>query len=263
MKSNKKVYKPRRKKTMKKMAVSKSVKEYINKAIHRNVENKEQLVQWSQVMGGYASSNTLYAFPMTPYIGGISITQGVTQGTRVGNQIKPRSLHWNFVLTQRPYDAASNPAPQPINIEIYICSLKAVNELPTNFDINTLYQYGATSLAPSGQVVDTTLNINKDIFTCHRRLRYKLGWATSGGTGTNAGYQAYTNNDYKLGIFEKLDLTKYCPKTIDYNDNSNVPTSKCVFALVNIMPATGGTAFGAGITPVRMDGHVHLIYEDA
>lgn len=258
----KKAPKARKSKTSK--ILTPAVKQYIKSTIHKNMENKEQLVQWSQSMGGYNSSNTLYAFPLTPYTGGISITQGVTQGTRVGNQIRPRKLMWNFVLTQLRYNAATNPAPQPLNVEIYICSLKsAIGELPQAFDINAFFQLGATSVAPSGQVLDATLNVNKDVFQLHRRLRYKLGFANYGGTGTTPDFQSYSNNEYKLAIFQKLDLTKYCPKVIDYNDSSTTPTSKCVFALVNVLPATGASSFGAGILPMRIDGHVHLIYEDA
>lgn len=254
----------RRKKTIKRSSVPLSVKKYVKTELHRNVENKGYQVQWSQTLGGYNSSNTLYAFPLTPYVGGLNIGQGVTQSTRIGNKIRPMYLRWNFILSLRPYDVSTNPAPQPCEVMLMICSLRpAIGELPTAVDINNLYQSNATSIAPSGQLIDLTQKLNTDLFQVHKTMRFKIGFSSNSGTGSNAAYQSYNNNDYKVNINRSLNITKYCPKVITYNDNSSTPTSRCVFALWSIVPSTGGTSFAAGVTPVRLDSTVMLDYEDA
>lgn len=248
----------------KKPTVTTAIKTYVNRAIHRNVENKGYQIQWSQNMGSYASNNLLYAFPMTPYTGGLNIGQGVTQSTRIGNQIKPRKLSFNFVLSCRPWDAVTNPSPQPCEIELYICSLKAASgEMPTSVEVANLYQLNATSIAPSGQIIDATQNLNTEVFKIHKRMRFKLGYAIADGTGFNAANQSFANNDFKLNVARNLDLTKYCPKTIVYNDNAGTPTSRCVFAMWNILPSVGGTSFASTIFPVRIDSTISLSYEDA
>lgn len=245
-------------------SVSLAVKKYVKSTIHRQIENKSYQVGWSQDLGGYASSATLFAYPMTPYTGGMNITQGVTQSTRIGNQIKLRKLRFNFVLSSRTYNVANNPSPQPCEIEMMFCSLKPANgELPTAVDIQNLYQLNASSIAPSGFIYDFTQKVNTDLFHIYKRMRFKLGYSAAGGTGVNANAQSFANNDFKLNVVRNLDLTKYAPKTITYNDNASSPTSRCLFVLINVLPTIGGTAFAAGVFPARIDSTVYCDYEDA
>lgn len=252
-----------RKKAPTKM-VSKAVKSYVSKAIHRNIENKSYQVGYSADLGSYNSNNILYATALTPYVGGLSVTQGVTQSTRIGNQIKLRKLRFNFVLSARTYNAGNNPSPQPCDIEMMICSLKSASgEMPTNIDIANLYQLNASSIPPSGFIYDMTQKVNTDLFHVYKRMRFKVGYSTAGGTGINAGAQSFANNDYKLNIIRNLDITKYAPKTITYNDNSQTPTSRCLFVLFNVMPTVGGSTFAAGVYPVRIDSTIFIDYEDA
>lgn len=252
-----------RKKTSTKM-VSKAVKSYVSKAIHRNVENKSYQVGYSADLGSFNSNNLLYAQPLTPYVGGLSITQGVTQSTRIGNQIKLRKLRFNFVLSARTYNVSNNPSPQPVNLEMLICSLKSASgEMPIASDIANLYQLNASSIPPSGFIYDMTQKVNTDLFHVYKRMRFKFGYSTAGGTGVNANAQSFANNDFKLNIIRNLDLTKYAPKTITYNDNSQTPTSRCLFVLFNVLPVVGGTSFATGVFPVRIDSTIFIDYEDA
>lgn len=241
-----------------------AVKKYVKSTIHRQIENKSYQVGWSQDLGGYATSNLLYAYPLTPFTGGMNITQGVTQATRIGNQIKMRKLKFNFVLSARTYNVSNNPSPQPCEIEMLFCSLKpAIGELPTPTDVANLYQLNASSIAPSGFIYDLTQKINTDLFQVYKRLRFKVGYSTAGGTGVNANAQSFANNDFKLNIIRSLDLTKYAPKTITYNDNASSPTSRLLFVLINVLPTVGGSSFAASVYPVRIDSTIMCDYEDA
>lgn len=252
------------KRAIRKPRVSLAVKKYVKSTIHKNIENKSYQVGYSASLGGYNTNNTLYAFPLTPYTGGVNITQGVTQSTRIGNQVKPRKLLWDFVLSPRPYDAANNVAPQPLEVEMIICSLRPANgEMPTSTDVANFYQLNNSSIAPSGQLYDMTQKINTDLFHVYKRMHFKLGFANSGGTGVNAAYQSFANNDYKMNIHRKINVTKYCPKVITWNDNVVSPTSRCVFVLFNVLPSVGGSAFAAGQAPLRIDSTLSLDFEDA
>lgn len=244
--------------------VSLAVKKYVKSSLHRQIENKLYEIQWSQALGGYSNSNTLYAFPLTPYTGGISISQGVTSSSRTGNQIKPRALIWNFVLTNQAYSAATNPSPQPCIVEIFICSLKGEQSaLPNSLDITSLFQLNNAAVPPTGSVYDLTQPVNKDYFQCYQRMRFKLGFANNGGTGTLPNLQSFSNNDYKLLVNKRLNLFKHCPKTMVFPDASTTPTSRCVFALINVMPSIGNTAFSSAVQPLRLDSTIHFEYEDA
>lgn len=251
-------------KMSRKPKVSLAVKRYVKSTLHKNIENKLYEIQWSQNLGGYSSSATMYAFPLTPYTGGINIAQGVTQGARIGNIIKLRKLVWNFCVSPNTYNATSNPSPQPCYVEVFICSLKGENGvIPNSTDITSFFQLNNNAVPPSGSLYDLTQQVNNDYFICHKRMRIKIGFANYGGTGTNAGLQSFSNNDYSLTVLKKLNVTKYCPKTITFPDATATPSSRCVFALINVMPSIGNTAFSAGVTPIRIDGQIHMEYEDA
>lgn len=262
-----KAFRRYRKRTTKKVTkpkVSLAVKKYVKSSLHRQIENKLYEIQWSQALGGYANSNTLYAFPLTPYTGGLSISQGVTSSSRTGNQIKPRSLIWNFCLTNQSYNATTNPSPQPCIVEIFICSLKGeASAMPNSIDITSLFQLNNAAVPPTGSVYDLTQPVNKDYFICYKRMRFKVGFAISGGTGSVANLQSFSNNDFKLLVNHKANLFKHCPKTMVFPDASTTPTSRCLFALINVMPAIGNTAFAGTVQPLRLDSTIHFEYEDA
>lgn len=248
----------------KRTVIPKAIKSYVSKTIHRNLENKSYQIQWSQQLGGFANNNLLYAFPLTPYSGGLNISQGVTQSTRVGNKIRPRRLMWNMMFSPTAYNATTNSAPQPLEIEVYLCSMKKCpGELPLQTDIANFYQSNASSIAPTGSLIDFTQEVNSDMFNCHKRLRFKIGFASFNGTGLNVGIQSFNNNDFKINIHRKINIMKYCPKVVTYNDSAVSPTSRCVFALVNVSPCIGGTQFSAGQLPLRLDSTISLEYEDA
>lgn len=253
-----------KKRTNKTRNVSVAVKKYVKATIHKQIENKGYQIQFSREMGGFAANNALYVYPLTPYTGGMLIGQGTTQSSRLGNQIKPRSLTWDIIMSPLPYNASTNSSPQPLEIEIYICSLKmASGEIATAVEVANMFQLNASSTAPTGSLVDFTQKINTDIIKCHKRIRMKLGFASFNGTGNNAAYQSFNNNDFKLNVIKRINLTKYCPKVITYNDNSSTPTSRCLFALFNISPAIGGTQFAGSQLVARIDSTISLVYEDA
>jgi len=167
-------------------------------------------------------------------------------------------------MSPRPYDVATNPSPQPLEIEVFICSMKQCSgELPTATDVANLFQLNATATAPSGQLTDLTQDVNTDVFHCYKRLKFKLGYSSSSGTGANAGNQSFNNNDFKLNIIRSLNLMKYCPKTVTYNDSAVTPTSRCLFAMINVVPSVGGTAFSSAVFPCRLDSTISINYEDA
>jgi len=64
-----------------------AVKKFVKSTIHKQIENKQTLIQWSQSLGGYTASNTLYAFPLTPYSGYMPLAQGVNSQSRIGNLV--------------------------------------------------------------------------------------------------------------------------------------------------------------------------------
>lgn len=113
----------------------------------------------------------------------------------------------------------------------------------------------------SGAIQDTIADVNTDLFTVHTKRFHKVGCAVDNGTGGNAVYQYFANNDYKYNVKGSIDITKYLPKTFVFNDNSSVPNNKCVFAVMESVSANGFT--NAGALPVRMVYTLKYEYTDA
>ena len=150
-------------KSPKKPKVSLAVKAYVNKAVHLQTENK--IVNYNQTLsfGNWFNNSTMYSYPILPYTGFGTIPQAITQGGRIGNEVKVRKVMLKYVLTSRGYDVGNNPFPAPIVVQMYLGRLKGCpGEIPAAADFNNLFQLGSSVLAPSGNISDLISDINKD-----------------------------------------------------------------------------------------------------
>ena len=200
---------------------------------------------------------------MTPYTGYLTISQGIRQSDRIGNEIKVRKVMLRYILRPTPYDISSNPAPVPTHVEMYLGRTRiASGDQPIAADFNFLFQNGASSLAPVGSINDLVSETNKDYFTIKKRWSHKLGFASNTGTGgvPQAGY--YSNNDFKMNVIKKLNITKYYPKTLKFNDTTNVVQGPGLFLWYQAVHA-GGAINGSTVLPANITFWLDIQYEDA
>lgn len=142
----------RRKSTRK---VSKTIKRYVKKEIHRNIENKQTFVNNQIGFGSVLESPDLNFAPILWYPGYHTLALGVSDGNRLGNQVRIRKVMLNYVIVPLPYDAATNTAPQPCHIQLFLGRIKqAKSVLPTSTDVGLLFNAGSTSFGPSGGLID-------------------------------------------------------------------------------------------------------------
>lgn len=254
--------KNKKKKTQKKsgMNVTSSVKKYVQGQLHKNIENKtEQTLSTGNMVSAYNQNNSLVVISMIPYG---NLSQGLGQGDRIGNEIRSRSTYFNFVLRPAPYSLSYNSIPTPQIVIIMFGKLKSARNYPPGAsDFAKLWQAGDSSHAPYSNTLDVLQNVNKDWFTVYKTLTYKLGYAQSNVQGGNSAYQFFQNNDYKFNIIGKINLTKYMPKIVKFNDSSLNPTNDGLFMWVQCVPADGSTA--ANPIPAYMDYTLNYTYEDA
>jgi len=244
-------------------AVSAGVKKYVKNQIHKNIENKSQTVNFSEDFGNFLQSTTMHAYPMTPYSGYMSIGAGVLQNNRIGNQIRTVKVMLNYVLRPNPYSALSNAGPAPVEVEMFLGHLKQFpSTLPTLTDFNNFYQVGNTSVAPTGNLNDLAQTVNKDYFVIKKNWRHKIGYANNAGTGANVAYQTFANNDFKLNIVKKLNITKMCPQLVQFNDSSPTATSRGLFLWYQGVSSAGNILANTQ-TPVHIDFWLEYVYEDA
>lgn len=259
------IRKPRvyKKRVVKKAKVSVAVKKYVKRALGSVIENKTVAVTASSEFGSINESPDMNVYPMLPYTGYLTIPQGVTQGTRTGNQVKIRRVMLNYVLHPLRYDATTNITPQPLEVLLYLGTIKrAKGEIPFAPDFSNLFQLGGTSTAPTGTISDICFDINKDFWDIKKSWSHKLGYSDYDGAGTNSNFQRYANNDYKLSYVRKLDITKLCPSSIKFDDSNSVTQGNNLFFFYQAVSANGnGLASTQQVAKINF--YLTITYEDA
>ena len=136
---------------------------------------------------------------------------------------------------------------------MYLGRLKGCpGEIPAAADFNNLFQLGSSVLAPSGNISDLISDINKDYWDIQKQWSHKVGFAGYNGTGAIASSQYFNNNDYKLNVIKRLDITKYVQKTLKFNDSNNTTSGKNLFFFFQTLNAGGGTN-GSTVLPCNIN----------
>jgi len=256
----KKVYKKR---VSKPKAVSVAIKKYVKSTIHRQIENKSFQINGGVSFGNVNESPDFNAYPMAPLLGFWSISNGLGQGNRIGNKIQIRKVMLNYILRPTPYDATFNPLPGPSHVQLFLGHIKsAPSALPASSDVNQLFQSGNSVTAHVGTLRDIISVINTDYWTIKKRWTHKVGYASATGTGGVAAAQYNANNDFKLNVVKRIDITKMLPAKYQFNDNSITPTSKNLFFMFYAVSSTGA-AYSATDLPVNIEFWLDYHFEDA
>jgi len=244
MAGQKKNYRKRKPLRKKKPMVSEAVKSYVKQAVHTNIENKCFQVNPGQIsFGNVLESPDFNAYPCAPLSGYWFISQGTGQGNRIGNIVKTRKCYLSYVLRPNPYNASTNPTPQPVEVRLMLGYVKNTPTFaPISGDINQLFNLGSTTTAPVGTLKDLISVYNTDYWTIKKSWTHKIGYANNAGTGALAGSQTFANNDFKLNVVQRLDITNHMQKTCVFNDSSATTNTKNLFFMFYAV-ATNGQAF--------------------
>ena len=217
----------------------------VKSIIHKQAENKQcdfAGQMFPRAWSG-ASFNTQNILPVSPYTSFLQIAQGTTVGTRIGNRITTRKLMMKFIINNLPYNVTTNTLPKPQDITIYFLKCKDTPvSLTSSTGLGSFFQATGSAVAPSGNIYDEIKRPNGDVWTVCHKVHVKVGFQYYSGTGNDVTNQLFSNNDYKYNVIKDIDLTKYCPKTVTYNDNNTTPTSPTLQML--ILPANADRRMG-------------------
>lgn len=245
--------------------VSRNIRKYVKKEIHKNIENKIVSINQTLAFGNVTESPDLNLYPVLPYSGYTTIPQGVTQGGRVGNRCRVMKVLLRYVLHPIAYDAIVNPNPVPTEVQMFLVRLKqSQGLLPNTGNIASIVQLGGSSVSLSGNLSDIAINTwNKDLFSEVKTWTHKLGYASATGTGAVAGAQYYSNNDFKLNVIKRMDITKYVAKYMVFDDSGSTHLGKNIFFGFQCVNAGSMGILGSTITPARITYWIDIHYEDA
>ena len=246
--------------------LEKAVKAISDREIFKNAEVKAVSLAPAAVnigAAGYASFATTNCYQLTPG-SNLSITQGVDQSSRIGNSIRPTKAIFHFALHALAYDVTVNPTPESTIVRMWF--LRQKNSPSTSPSAGTwqsgFFQRGNTTADMDGTVGDLLQPINTDVYHVYGVKTYKMGFASNGGTGTDVAAQSYNNNDFHEFVEEHLDFLKWCPKTINYQDNTSTPTmSPSVNVVMEVLNADG-SAMGSTKRPIRLTWSIEFEFID-
>lgn len=244
-------------------AVSSAVRKYVKRTLHAEIENKGIQTYQGNDFGTIAQDSLLHMYPILPYTGFISLGTGVGAGQRVGNKVSIRKVMLNYILRPNPYNATTNTFPQPLEVQLFLGYVKQYPGIkPEAGDTSILFQLNNSAIAPSGTLTDVITEVNKDDWLIKKRWTHKVGYADYSGTGVNLTAQSFANNDYKLNIVKRMNITSMCPKTLLFNDGNTTTQTKNLFFFYQAVSSAGGV-FGATQVPCHIDFWVTMDYEDA
>ena len=257
----KKIYRKKRlfKKRTMALKPKPALRKMVKKIMHQQIENKcVQVSAQNQIVSTFAYGSFL-TVSMVPYG---SIAQGTGQGDRIGNTIRPRSVYFNYVLNPIPYANPNNLTPVPQDVMIFFGKVKnSKPQIPISTDYTKLWQQGDSYRGPYSTNLDLIQQVNTDWFTVVKIVKHKIGFANNQGLGSNVNQQYFANNDYKLNVIRKLNITKYIPKVVKFNDTTSQPTNDGLFMWATSVNCDG-TANSTN-APVYMSYCINFTWEDA
>jgi len=264
----KKKYARKGKKTYKRKSYKKAmpIKKMIRREIARNVENKTSQFYNYDVrlyVAGNVSFPTDNIFPVGVDPTSLVIPPGTGQGNRIGNTIKTKKLMFRGSICPRPQDATFNPSPQPSQLKMYIFYDKTdPNAVPNPQAANDFFQNGNSSKGFQNDLVDMWSPVNTDRYRVLATKTFKIGHASSDGTGANASNQFFANNDFKYNCNFSFNLTKHYPQMVKFNDGSTVPTTRGLFCMIQYVAASG-FAYTTSFYSYQLQYMLDYQYEDA
>ncbi|UYD39128.1 MAG: capsid protein [Wigfec virus K19_593] len=240
-----------------------SLKQLIANTVLSLAEVKNQVYTNVLNVAGYTSNNASAQFlPVSPYTGLLDIAQGYGDGERIGNKIRIKKLTMEYILWPLQYNGTTNATPSPQEFKIWFFKDKInTTAVASPTSIQNFFDDGNTTITPTGSIPDLARPVNKLSYTlCTSRI-HKIGTAAYEGTGVNVGSQSYANNDFKLNVRHKVDLTRYCPKVMQYDDLASIPTSPLLQCWFECMDSDGAAGVAADLA-LRMSYTMKVEYTD-
>lgn len=241
----------------KKPKLASSIRKYVKKEVHRNIENKEKL-NFAANQTIITSDATTCTYPLL-----MNIIQGTQDDNRIGNQIRTVKGVIKLALNLLPYDAITNPNPVPVWVRIWVVrDLRNAGQLST-MDItayNNFYRGNGSGVSMQGNPLDTVLEVNKDYFRVLYSKVIKLGVTSAFNAGIPINAGSYFDNS-DMGKVLTINWGKWCKKQIKFNETSNYPNNDNLYIVFQPVSVDGTTSGSKRMVELHYANYQH--FEDA
>jgi len=228
-----------------KKAVDKEIKQYLAKEVEVKTSDYDP-VAVNLVKVGTANWSNTCVYSLGPCnANGPVIAQGPGQGERIGNKIRTKKAIVRFHLNAGPYDTIANavPVPQYISVRIWKDKLAIASLFPTGLTTLAEFLQDANGTQPlSGNMGDVVYNVNKDRYEVYWEKIYKIGYSGNAGSGSDSTQGFFSNNDFAFSKFVRLDVTKFLPKTIQFEDANTTPYSPGIYISFDSINSNGSAS---------------------
>jgi len=247
-----------------------ALRKTIRSVIRSQVEKKNFVYSatlFPQVLQGLTATlggNVLVCTPSSSLYGP-TMSRGTADGNYIGNKFKIVNYVHQFVLTPTAYNATTNTQMTPCWVRVYYFKNKFApcsDLVANNFNaVGTFFNGGTTTLGFGGSLMDLTRKIDNQNFTYLTHRTYKVGQAAPATTSGTTSYHPYTNNDFKLSVLGKVNLSRFFKQPVTINDAS-VTMTPWVFMLVQCISAHGNILATSQL-PIQMQNEMIITYTDA
>lgn len=193
-------------------AVSMATKKYVNRMIHKNIENKALQYDFTNnyALGVASAGQAAFALDLMPN----TLLRGVNQDQRIGNEIHVTSSTIRGQVNILPYNATTNNlAGVPIVVQMFLVKVKSgfytqqntaivsIGSIPC-ISTTKFFQYGGTTSGFTNSVQDLFMNVNTDLFTVLQRKKMTIGCASQTGVGgvVTSAVQAPFKKDFSFNL---------------------------------------------------------------
>lgn len=220
-----------------KSTVSKKVKSYVKRAIHRNIENKENIEYAANQTVLTGSSGGFYSINLIN-----DLAQGSTNSTRVGNQIKVVKGLLSLSMNLLKYNATTNPNLAPMWVKIWIvrCLAQAEQDVSLPFG-NEFFKVNNDNIDFQGNTLDMHLPVNTDKFRVLTTRMFKLGSANVNQPNAAAGSVTVAHYADNSPFAKKININwgRYVRKQLKYTDTvANCMNDNC-YMVIQVVPCDG------------------------
>lgn len=240
--------------TRKAPKVSNAVRSYVRRAIHSNLENKLWTTYAAnQSITTAGSSNFIYPINLLPVL-----QQGTGKSQRIGTEITMRTGTIKGRINLLPYSAVTNPNPSPALVKMWLISYRVANQptMTSTTTYATFFDAGNSAVPPQGNVLDTLLEVNNDVWKVHATRSFKLSTTAAGASfGTGSNYDTGS-----ISVPYSFSYGKLFSK-LKYDDNITNITNKNLHLLIQVVNADGTLSSGYAMAETHYS--VAVKFEDA
>lgn len=258
---------------------AKSIKAIVKSVVERGRETKSlQHEILNSVVYSYATGNagvidTAPMFSLTPNTAATfpqglgALSQGTGQGNRIGNAVDFTKGTLRMMFSTIPYDAVTNPAPQPIIVKVFVGYDRTQAYGMPSPGLPDFFQDGSSSRSPTGTLLDMFSIVNKDRYViCYTRT-VKVGYSEYFGLPATSGsvlpqfYQYHTNTDAKINPVVNINFSKKMIHNAKFDDITNTMSQRGTYCWILTSP----TSFNSTMVgnPLAINCQISNSFKDA